>query len=65
MSDKEKSDASVTVDQHTHKVTLQSADKAAALVAGFHAEITEEEKNRVKRKIDWHLMPILCVRSAD
>lgn len=44
---------------HDHNVNLRSADKAAELVAGFHGEITEEEKNRVRRKIDWNLMPIL------
>lgn len=44
---------------HTHNVLLQTADKAATLVAGFHGEITDAEKDRVKRKIDWHLMPIL------
>lgn len=46
-------------DVHNHTVVLQSADKAAELVAGFHGDITEEEKMLVRRKIDLHLMPIL------
>ncbi|ORY27006.1 putative membrane transporter [Naematelia encephala] len=42
-----------------HKLALAEADEAAAFVAGFHGTISEEEANRVRRKIDWNLLPLM------
>jgi hypothetical protein len=46
---------------HTHRIELADADEAAAYVAGFHGSISTEDDRRVRRKIDWHLMPPLMV----
>jgi hypothetical protein len=42
-----------------HKVALADADEAAAFVAGFQGEITQEQADRVRRKIDWHILPLM------
>lgn len=46
---------------HTHRVHLRDVDDAAALVAGVHDEITEEQSRRIRRKIDRHMLPLMCV----
>ena len=44
---------------NTHQVHLKDIDDAAALVAGFQGEITEEQSRRVRRKIDLQLLPLM------
>lgn len=45
----------------THQVHLKDLDDAAALVAGFEGEVTEEQSRRVRRKIDLHILPLMSV----
>ena len=54
--DEKKSEVNVHVALVTDEV-----DTGAALVAGKHVEITPEEGRRIRRKIDRHLMPLMCV----
>lgn len=54
--DEKKSELNVHVALVTDEV-----DTGAALVAGKHVEITPEEARRIRRKIDRHLMPLMCV----
>jgi hypothetical protein len=37
-------------------------DEALKVIAGYNGdrEWTEEEENKIRRKIDWKLMPVLC-----
>ncbi|RSH82830.1 hypothetical protein EHS25_005820 [Saitozyma podzolica] len=42
-----------------HKIALADADEAAAFVAGFHGEIDPKEADRIRRKIDWHILPLM------
>lgn len=44
-----------------HYVHLQDVDEAAAFVAGWEGEITEEMNARIRRKCDWHLLPLMYV----
>lgn len=43
----------------THQVKLRDIDDAAALVAGFHGEVTEDQSRRVRRKVDLHILPLM------
>ncbi|KAK8845605.1 hypothetical protein IAR55_006321 [Kwoniella newhampshirensis] len=45
--------------EEAHHVALHDVDEAAAFVAGFHGEITEEQSRRVRRKCDMHLLPLM------
>ncbi|WWC66634.1 uncharacterized protein I206_100537 [Kwoniella pini CBS 10737] len=49
------------LDEHAHHVHLQDVDEAAAFVAGFNGVITKEMSDRVRRKCDWHLLPLMMV----
>ena len=35
-------------------------DTAAELVTGQELELDTKEADRIRRKIDWHLMPMMC-----
>ena len=35
-------------------------DTGAKLVAGTNIRVDVEEALRVRRKIDWHIMPLMC-----
>ncbi|KAL1405623.1 hypothetical protein Q8F55_009262 [Vanrija albida] len=70
--DVEKADADISVGlphtgsaapvaANTHTVRLAEADEVAALVAGHTGEVDAAEAARVRRKIDWHLMPPLML----
>lgn len=39
-------------------------DTAAELVAGKDVELDAEEARRIRRKIDWHLMPMMCSKPS-
>ena len=67
--DKEKSLASTQVvpasptspsyPSEKHLISLSDADSAARFVAGFHGTIDPKEADRVRRKIDWNLLPLM------
>ncbi|KAJ7860099.1 MFS general substrate transporter [Mycena olivaceomarginata] len=42
------------------RVTADSVDTAAQLLYGKHEELDPAEADRIKRKIDRHLMPLMC-----
>lgn len=52
------------VQVHQHRVHLRDADEAAKLVAGLHEEITPEQSLRIRRKIDWHMLPLMYTKLA-
>lgn len=47
------------ISDDAHHVQLQDVDEAAAFVAGWEGEITEEMNTRIRRKCDWHLLPLM------
>ena len=53
--------ADVEIDNRAenHRVHLKDIDEVAELVAGFDREITEEEVKRIRRKIDYRLLPCM------
>jgi MFS transporter, ACS family, allantoate permease len=38
----------------------EQADTAAGLLAGKDIELDAAEARRIRRKIDWHVMPLMC-----
>lgn len=58
MSIDEKNSKSSFKQEESH-VTAKQVDEAAAL-AGSDFVIDEAEAKRVKRKIDWHILPLMC-----
>ncbi|KAI0072273.1 MFS general substrate transporter [Panus rudis PR-1116 ss-1] len=51
----------VPAEQHLAHVASADLDVAAQLTAGKEVKFTSEQAERVRRKIDWHLMPLMCV----
>ena len=47
------------VDVHV-AVADREVDTAAQLVAALDEEITPEESERLRKKIDWHILPLMC-----
>lgn len=66
----EKSDVKSTtdvVDVHaTHHLAFKTSqvDTGAQLVAGEHFELDPAEATRIRRKIDWHILPLMCSESV-
>ncbi|KAJ6454140.1 major facilitator superfamily domain-containing protein [Mycena sanguinolenta] len=54
-------DASVDEKHHGVKVSVDAVDTAAGLVYGEHGELDPAEALRVRRKIDHHILPLMCV----
>ncbi|RPD66615.1 MFS general substrate transporter [Lentinus tigrinus ALCF2SS1-7] len=52
---------SIVDDMAKPHVATQDVDVAAGLTAGKEVSFTPEEAARVRRKIDWHLMPLMCI----
>ncbi len=57
-------DVTVTVaptDEHAHHLAFRQAqvDEAAQLVAGQDFELDEAEALRIRKKIDWHILPLM------
>lgn len=55
----------VTVSEHPasmHHLAFrrQEVDEAAQLVAGGEVHLDAAEALRIRRKIDWHIMPMMC-----
>ncbi|WVQ76152.1 hypothetical protein IAR50_005805 [Cryptococcus sp. DSM 104548] len=46
---------------HAHHVKLHDVDEAAAFVAGWQGEITEEMSAKIRRKCDLHLLPLMML----
>lgn len=46
-------------------VADQDVDTAARLAAGVDQELTPEESNRLRKKIDWHILPLMCSEYPD
>ncbi|THG96614.1 hypothetical protein EW026_g5249 [Hermanssonia centrifuga] len=48
---------------HAYKPTVDTSDVdiAARLTAGKEISFTPEEAARLRRKIDWHIMPLMCI----
>jgi len=49
-------------EKHAHNVSVSTkeVDTGAQLVAGADIELDEAESLRIRRKIDWHIMPLMC-----
>ena len=54
-SDEKKHDVNVHV-----AVAEKEVDTAAQLVAGQDFELDPEEALRIRKKIDWHILPLMC-----
>ncbi|KAF7346810.1 MFS general substrate transporter [Mycena sanguinolenta] len=54
-------DASVDEKHQGVKVSVNAVDTAAGLVYGEHGELDPAEALRVRRKIDHHILPLMCV----
>lgn len=48
-----------TTEVHAHVATT-AVDTAAQLVAGGAAELDPVEADRIRKKIDWHILPLMC-----
>jgi hypothetical protein len=46
--------------KHQAVVAVSAVDTAAALVSGEDVELTPEEEKRILRKIDFHILPLMC-----
>ncbi|KAI0819437.1 MFS general substrate transporter [Trametes gibbosa] len=42
-------------------VADEDVDTAAKLAAGLDQDLTPEEFDRIRRKIDWHILPLMCI----
>jgi MFS transporter, ACS family, allantoate permease len=56
-------DSSKDVTMHPN-VAVSVVDTAAALVSGNESELDPEEALRIRRKIDKHLLPLMCSACA-
>lgn len=50
--------------QHHVAFTNDQVDTAAQLVAGQDVELSPEEALRIRKKIDWHILPMMCSTSS-
>lgn len=41
-------------------VAEKEVDTAAQLAAALDGEVSQEEFDRVRKKIDWHILPLMC-----
>ncbi|KAJ6626487.1 MFS general substrate transporter [Mycena sp. CBHHK59/15] len=59
------SDADSSDEKHVHahavEVSASAVDTGATLVYGEHGVLDPVEALRVRRKIDWHILPLMCV----
>ena len=59
------SKASDEVKDEGHVATEWEVDVAAQLSAGFDEDISDADALRIRKKIDWHLMPLMCGECRD
>ena len=57
-SDEKKHDVNVHV-----AVAEKEVDTAAQLAAALQGEVSQEDFDRVLKKIDWHILPLMCSTS--
>lgn len=52
-----------TIEEPTHKVDLVHNDEALKVLEAYHGdeEWSDEEEKRLRRRLDWKLMPVLCI----
>lgn len=52
-----------TIEEATQKVDLVHNDEALRVLEAYHGdeEWSDEEEKRLRRKLDWKLMPVLCI----
>ena len=48
------------VDQHHLAFKTDQVDTGAQLVAGEQIELDPAEARRIRKKIDWHILPLMC-----
>ncbi|KAH9886673.1 MFS general substrate transporter [Cubamyces lactineus] len=60
-TDEKKVQVNVDIDNVHVAVADRDVDTAAQLVAGIEGELTAEESNRIRKKIDWHILPLMCI----
>jgi len=46
---------------HGVAVSSREVDTGAALFAGAEIELDDAERTRIRKKIDWHILPLMCV----
>ena len=59
-ADEMKVQVNVDVDNVHVAVADRDVDTAAQLVVGIEGELSAEESNRIRKKIDWHILPLMC-----
>nr|GAT56421.1 MFS general substrate transporter [Mycena chlorophos] len=59
--DKGSDSAEARKDEHMVSVRTEEVDTGAALVAGKTDELDATEAARILRKIDWHILPLMCI----
>ena len=61
LSDTEEKETATNANVHVHVAAAdKDVDTAAQLAAGLDEELTPEEATRIRKKIDWHIMPLMC-----
>ena len=58
------SKASDEVKDEGHVATEWEVDVAAQLSAGFDEDISDADAMRIRKKIDWHILPLMCSKFA-
>ncbi|KAJ7871730.1 major facilitator superfamily domain-containing protein [Mycena leptocephala] len=48
-------------DRHAVEVSAKDVDTGAALMYGEHEELDPAEALRVRKKIDYHILPLMCI----
>ena len=61
-SDEKKGRENVNV--HHVAAKDKDVDTAAQLAAQLDGELSPEEATRIRKKIDWHIMPMMCSESV-
>lgn len=52
--------ATTEANLHHRAFNKNQADAGAQLVAGRQAEVDPAESVRIRKKIDWHILPLMC-----
>ncbi|KAG9308676.1 MFS general substrate transporter [Chiua virens] len=60
VSQREKQSEPPLPEYHAHAVSTKKIDTGAQLVAGLSTELDPAESERVRKKIDYHILPMMC-----
>lgn len=52
--------ATTEANLHHRAFNKNQADAGAQLVAGLQADVDPAESARIRKKIDWHILPLMC-----